>query len=72
MNKKMIWDSRQKEFIFDHSGRIDENGIAHFHKSESTRIRFGDSVRYPDKLTLVMPSDYGICLVYEGMHFVID
>lgn len=69
---KLNWDSRQREFIFDHNGRIDDNGIIHFPKSAERTIHFGDSVRYPEKRTLMLSDNFGLCLIFEGIHFVID
>jgi len=72
MDKKLVWDAHQMEFIFRHHGRIDNRGIIHFPKSEASKIHFGNSVRYPDKRTLMFSGYTGVCLIFEGMHFVID
>ena len=66
------WDQIETRYILNHSGRIDENGIAHFPRYTVPRLYLGDSFRYPGLKTLVMPSLKGTALYFEKMHFVID
>lgn len=66
------WDPIETRYILNHSGRIDENDIAHFPRYSVPRLYLGDSFRYPGLKTLIMPSLKGTALYFEKMHFVID
>ena len=67
------WDSYETEYILNHNGRFDEKEVIHFKETDDIINRMGKSIiRHPNKRTLVIPSVHGCCLIFEGLHFVID
>ena len=70
---KKNWDAREREWVFDHGGRIDDNGIAHFPAIWFKDFQYThESFRHPGKKALMISSEFGCSLIFEDLHFVID
>ena len=66
------WTGREFEWIADHGFRFDEDGRILIPKSKwRTLVGTGRRLSDPTKKTLTIPSDHGLCLLTEGMHFEI-
>lgn len=65
------WDHKGRDFewMLDHGFRLAADGIMEISKAGFSRLSSGRSVRNPDVRTLVVPDDYGIELIFEGLHF---
>ena len=69
---KKTWTGRELEWINDHGLKIDNNGIIQIPRAKWSRMQYTDkSLRHPGKRTLMIPSDFGLCLLTEDMHFEI-
>lgn len=67
------WDNYEQEYVFNHGGRFDKNGVAHFSATAYEKMAYtGRSTRDGNVRTLMIPSIHGACLIFEGKHFVID
>ena len=68
----MNWGNREREWVFDHCGKIDECGIAHIPASVFADKKWSYSFRHPGKKMLAIPTDLGCALIFEGLHFVLE
>ena len=69
---KKNWDAREREYVFDHAGWIDEAGVAHFHHKDFNRmVNIGVSAYDKNVRTLMIPTVNGMSLILEGKHFVV-
>ena len=64
-------DARMREYLLDHGVRIGEDGFLTIPKSQEKVMQFAKSVRKPGVRTLVVPSIFGLTLLYEGQHWTI-
>ena len=72
METRISWTGRELEWINDHGLKMDDNGIIQIPRAKWARMQYTDeSLRHPGKHTLMIPSDFGCCLLTEGMHFEI-
>ena len=69
---KKSWDARERECIYDHGWKINDDGLL-----ELTRKQFldyswsGKSIYNPNIRTMMLPSTFGCCLIFEHKHFII-
>lgn len=66
------WDAREQEYIFDHGWRIDygNNEMLVLTQRQFDENQYtGRSIHNPSVRTLMLPSVYGCCLIFEGKHF---
>ena len=66
------WDhkGRDFEYMLDHGFSLAKDGIFEISKAGFDRLSYsGRSVRNPDIRTLMIPDDYGLELIFEGLHF---
>lgn len=67
---KKRWVGIEREWIYDHGFRIDDDGLILIPKSKWIRLQWtGTRLSNPSLKTLVIPSDFGTCLLTEGLHF---
>ena len=67
------WDRYEQEYVFDHGGYFDKDEIAHFTQDTFEHMQnTGKSIRDENIRTMMIPSFYGTCLIFENKHFVID
>lgn len=63
---------REQEWIFDHGFQVDERDMILIPKSKWWQLAgTGKRLSNPVLRTLTVPSDKGLCLLTEGMHFEI-
>ncbi len=67
----LIVDGRMREYIFDHGWRIGTDGRIIITRSQVSKVNLQKSIRKPGIKCLTLPSDTGLCLIYEEQHFVI-
>lgn len=64
------WKGIEREWIYDHGFGIDDDGLILIPRSKWTRLQWTDtSLRNPSLKTLQIPTDFGTCLLTEGLHF---
>ena len=69
----VLYDDRMREYFFDHGARIGEDGKFCLSRDRFEKMAYaGTSVRDPSVRTLMVPSEFGVCLLFEGKHFVIE
>ena len=67
-----VWTGREQEWILDHGIQINEGGMLVITKSKWRKLQYtGRSLRNPAVRTLCIPSDFGLCLLFENQHFCI-
>lgn len=67
-----VWTGREQEWILDHGIQINEDGMLVIPKSKWRKFQYtGRSLRNPAVRTLCIPSDFGLCLLFENQHFCI-
>ena len=63
---------REQEWILDHGFRVDDQDMILIPRSKwLTLAGTGKRLSNSDLKTLTIPSDNGLCLLTEGMHFEI-
>ena len=71
--KSAFFDARTREYFFDHGARIGEDSRFILPRDRFEKMAYaGTSVRDPSVRTLMVPSEYGVCLLFEGKHFVVE
>lgn len=67
-----MFSAMEREYIYDHGWKIDEDGILVLTPDQFRKYQYtGTSVRDRNVKTLMLPSDNGCCLIFEGKHFKI-
>lgn len=67
------WDKTEQEFIFDHGWKLDENEMLILTRKQFDSYQYTDRSIYDHNVrTLMLPSNFGCCLILEGKHFVIE
>lgn len=67
-----IFDATEREFIFDHGWRVADDGKLIISKEQFRKYQYtGKSVRDGKTKTMMIPSNNGCCLIFEGKHFCI-
>ncbi len=70
---KINFDPVEREYIFDHGGWLDANGMAVMPKARFEKAQYtGWSVRKDNTRTWTIPSQHGLSLLYEGEHFRVE
>lgn len=68
----MKWSGREQEWLLDHGLETDEDGRILIPEHKWSNLQYTDRSIFNRKLhTLMIPSDFGCCLITEGMHFII-
>lgn len=68
----MMWDSLEKEYIFDHGWVIGDDGRLQITKTQFKKASYtGTSINNPNIKTIMLPSVHGSCLIFEHKHFEI-
>ncbi len=66
-------DTKACTHVMTLGGWLDKNHIPHFDAEVFANLQYAsDSVNFPGKKTLMIPSENGPMLIIEGKHFVID
>ena len=65
------WDhkGRDLEWMLDHGFRLAADGLMEISAAEFSRLDSSRSVNNPEVRTLMIPDDYGLELIFEGLHF---
>ena len=67
------WDSYEREYIIEHGGWFDDDGMAVIRKGDFDRLQYADySIIKPNQRTWMIPGDHGLSLLYEGEHFRVE
>lgn len=69
----MRYDSTEREYILDHGGYFDMDGMAiiprdRFEREQYTHMSF----THHGKRAWMMPCDTGLVLLFEGLHFKVE
>lgn len=68
----MKWRGREREWMLDHGLQTDEDGKILIPKAKWDSLQYTDrSIFHPELHTMMIPSDFGSCLLTEGTHFII-
>ena len=62
-------EGRDREWMLDHGFRLAKDGLMEISKRQFSRLDYDPSIRHPGKRTLMIPADFGIELITEGIHF---
>lgn len=67
------WDYIEQQYIFDHGFQIDYNNneMLLIKKQQFEKLYHGKSIKDNKTRTLVIPSVFGCCLIFENKHFKI-
>lgn len=66
-------DWTMKHYIFDHGGRIAKDGKIVFTKKNFDALQYTDrSIHDYSIHTMMLPTDFGNCLILEHKHFEIE
>ena len=69
---KLTWTGRTQEWILDHGIHINEDGKMVIKRSQWLSLAYTDrSIRNPEVMTMCVPSDWGMTLLFENKHFYI-
>lgn len=67
------WSGREQEWIIDHGFRVDADGLLLIPAKAWYKLAgTGKSIREPNRRTITIPSDNGLCLLFENKHFKIE
>lgn len=69
--RKVIIDSRMREYLFDHGVQISGDGFLRIPQDRAEKMNIGKSLRKPECRTLTVPSVFGLTVLYEGQHWAI-
>lgn len=66
-------DATMREFIFDHGGRIAADGMIVITKDRFDQLQYtGHSIKDPNVRTWMLSDNFGLTLILEGKHFVVE
>ena len=66
-------DATMREFIFDHGGRIAADGMIVITKDRFDQLQYtGRSIKDPNVRTWMLPDNFGLNLILEGKHFIVE
>lgn len=66
-------DWTMKHYIFDHGGRIAKDGMIVFDKRQFNAMQYtGRSIHDYSIHTMMLPTNFGNCLIFEHKHFEIE
>lgn len=68
---KRLYSARECEYFADHGWRINADGMLTLTVKQAAKSA-SMSVRIPGKRTLLVPTDTGLVLLIEGLHFIIE
>ena len=68
---KASWDERELECVYDHGWQIKDGMLVLTQKQFSEYFYHGYS-DIKQARTLMIPSLYGVCLIFEGQHFIVQ
>lgn len=68
-----IWDNIEKHCIFDHGWSIDKNDKIILTEKQFKEYHYsGYSIKDNKIRTLMIPSNYGLSLIFEHKHFIVE
>lgn len=67
---KHIYSARELEYFFDHGWQISSDGMLTLTARQAGK-HTSKSIRFPDKRTLLAPTDTGLALLIEDRHFIV-
>lgn len=66
------WDARQTEYILDRGWKFDKDEKLILTEDQFKKDQYaGRSITNPEKRVLMLPSNHGCCLIFEGLHFIV-
>ena len=67
-----MWDHIEQEFIFDHGWKINEQEKIILTRKQFNNYQYtGKSIKDNNVKTIMIPSKFGCCLIFENKHFVV-
>ena len=64
------WDNTEQHYIFDHGWRLDAEETLILSREQFAKYQYtGRSITDSKTRTIMLPSDHGCSLIFEGKHF---
>ena len=69
----MRYDSSEREYILDHGGYFDNDGMAVMPRKAFEQEQYThQSFLHPGKHAWMIPCDTGLVLLFEGQHYRVE
>ena len=65
------WTKREIECAADHGWKFDKDGMLVLTQAQFADYAYHGYSDISEARTLVLPSESGVCLIFEGKHFIV-